>query len=103
MDVTPLLGGELFLCEGTSAIFLLEGPASAFASAGIATAAAAAARPCPVGPAPPAGIQGPLTAAQRTWAATVGGRVVQASKRGDGGGGARFRLDVADVMGPLAG
>jgi hypothetical protein len=110
MDVTPLLGGELFLCEGASAIFLLEGPASA--SAGMATAPADAVRP-PAARAAAAtstvGVtqsvraqctQAPLTAAQRSWAATVGGRV-QATRRD--GGGARFRLDVAVVMGPLAG
>jgi hypothetical protein len=106
LDVTPLLGGELFLCEGSSAIFLLEGLPSP--SAGITTPAPAAVRPpappppavAPtVGGARPAGA--PLTAAQRSWAATVGGRAPAASRRD--GGGARFRLDVADVMGPLAG
>ena len=99
MEVTPLLGGELFLCEVASAIFLLEGPAPA---PGIVAAAATVTVRPPASPvtsmaraAQPAG--GPLTPAQRSWAATVGRRP-QAPRRDVGG--ARFRFDVADVMGP---
>lgn len=100
MEVTPLLGGELYLCEAATGIFLLEGRTAA--PTGTPPAVMAADRPpataCVGGAGRLAGgAPGPLTPAQRSWAATVGARPLAPGRDGRG---ARFRFDVAEVMGP---